>query len=185
MTFPATAHTHPWADVTGKPTTFPATAHTHPSTEITATGTRSNQTFLRGDNTWSELPSTGAQLPIVTAAPAIIAGTQASNAFVELLTSAMRYKSGAYETNVQPYGVSVSDNGGGLVQLALDTSVSMRLDVKQTHLYLDDGDAQWGKVHLPIPQGGEDLTFATTKDLNSLAGDVEAALNAIINGGTP
>lgn len=204
VTFPATAHTHPWADVTGKPATFPPaahphpwsdltgvpatftpTAHTHQSTEITASGTRSDQTFLRGDNTWSELPPSGLQLPIVTAAPAIIAGTQASNAFVELLTSAMRYKSGAYETNVQPYGVSVSDNVGGLVQLALDTSVSMRLDVKQTHLYLDDGDSQWGKVHLPIPQGGEDLTFATTKDLTNLAGDVEAALDAIINGGTP
>ena len=184
-TFPATAHTHPWTDVTGKPTTFTPTAHTHQSTEITASGTRSDQTFLRGDNTWSELPPSGLQLPIVTAAPAIIAGTQASNAFVELLTSAMRFKSGSYETNVQPYMVSVSDNGGGLVQLALDTSVSMRLDVKQTHLYLDDGDSQWGKVHLPIPQGGENLTFATTKDLTSLAGDVEAALNAIINGGTP
>ena len=185
VTFPATAHTHPWADVTGKPSTFPPAAHTHQSTEITAAGTRSDQTFLRGDNTWSELPPSGLQLPIVTAAPAIIAGTQASNAFVELMPSAMRYKSGAYETNVQPYGVSVSDNGGGLVQLALDTSVSMRLDVKQTHLYLDDGGSQWGKVHLPIPQGGEDLTFATTKDLTNLAGDVEAALDTIINGGTP
>ena len=204
VTFPATAHTHPWADVTGKPSTFPPAAHQHPwadvtgkpstftpavhthqSSEITAAGTRSDQTFLRGDNTWSELPPSGLQLPIVTAAPAIIAGTQASNAFVELLTSAMRFKSGSHETNVQPSMVSVSDNGGGRVQLALDTSVSMRLDVKQTHLYFDDSGKQWGKVYLPIPQSGEDLTFATTKDLTSLAGDVEAALNAIINGGTP
>ena len=184
-TFPATAHTHPWSDLTGVPATFPATAHTHQSTEITASGTRSDQTFLRGDNTWSELPPSGLQLPIVTAAPAIIAGTQASNAFVELMTSAMRFKSGSHETNVQPYMVSVSDNGGGQVQLALDTSVSMRLDVKQTHLFFDDGGEQWGKVYLPIPQSGENLTFATTKDLTSLAGDVEAALNAIINGGTP
>ena len=184
-TFPPAAHQHPWADVTGKPSTFTPTAHTHQSTEITASGARSDQTFLRGDNTWSELPPSGLQLPIVTAAPAIIAGTQASNAFVELLTSAMRFKSGSHETNVQPSMVSVSDNGGGRVQLALDTSVSMRLDVKQTHLYFDDSGKQWGKVYLPIPQSGEDLTFATTKDLTSLAGDVEAALNAIINGGTP
>lgn len=184
-TFPATAHTHPWADVTGKPTAFTPTAHTHQSTEITASGTRSDQTFLRGDNTWSELPPSGLQLPIVTAAPAIIAGTQASNAFVELMPSAMRYKGGAFETNVQPYTVSISDNAGGLVQLALDPGVNMRLDVKQNHFYLDDGGEQWGKVYLPIPQSGENLTFATTKDLTSLAGDVEAALNAIINGGTP
>ena len=185
VTFPATAHTHPWTDVTGKPTTFPPTAHTHQSTEITASGTRSDQTFLRGDNTWSELPPSGMQLPIVTAAPAIIAGTQASNAFVELLTSAMRYKSGAYETNVQPYGVSVSDNTGGRVQLALDPGVNMRLDVKQDHLYFNNGNEQWGKVYLPIPLGGENLTFATTMDLTNLAGDVEAALDTIINGGTP
>ena len=184
-TFPATAHTHPWADVTGKPTTFTPIAHTHQSTEITASGTRSDQTFLRGDNTWSELPPSGLQLPIVTAAPAIIAGAQASNAFVELMPSAMRYKSGAFETHVQPHTVSISDNAGGRVQLALDAGTSMRLDVKQNHLYLDDGSEQWGKVYLPIPQSGENLTFATTKDLTSLAGDVEAALNAIINGGTP
>ena len=180
--FPAAPHSHTWTSVTGKPTLFPAEPHAHQSTEITAVGTRSDQTFLRGDNTWSELPPSGLQLPIVTAAPAIIAGTQASNAFVELMPSAMRYKSGAYEAHVQPNGVSVSDNGGGLVQLALDTSVSMRLDVKQTHLYFDDGGEQWGKVHLPIPQGGEDLTFATTADVTAAT----AAIGGVLLGtGSP
>ena len=183
VTFPATAHTHPWADVTGKPSTFTPAAHTHQSSEITAAGTRSDQTFLRGDNTWAE-PAAGVALPIVTAAPAIIAGTRASNTFVELMTSAMRYRSSTHEANVQPSSVSISNNTGGLVQLALDAGVNMRLDVKQDHLYFDNGNEQWGKVYLPIPLGGENLTFATTMDLTKLAGDVEAALDAIL-GGTP
>ncbi len=48
-----------WTNLANKPSNFPPSAHTHAVGDITASGTPSDNTFLRGDGTWAAPPSDG------------------------------------------------------------------------------------------------------------------------------
>ena len=185
-TFPATAHTHPWADVTGKPTTFTLTAHTHPVADIDATGTRDSSTFLRGDGLWVE-PTTTPTFPLTSSTWISLAGsaprdvrvneygfdieevTPGSEALTSLLAGSFQMTKGA-----QNEGITVE-------ALAGRGTLGINQDFAVRQLGLDMSLFYWPAAH----PDGDDLTLATTYDIDAALGPVEAALNAIINGGTP
>ena len=181
-TFPPAAHQHPWADVTGKPTTFPPAAHTHQSSEITAAGTRSDQTFLRGDNTWAE-PAAGVALPLhngpgaaqLTGMPT--QGISVSNNGLSVNDST---HSAALTPTVLSLGVDRSQAGVNIITAASNT----RLNLSQDGIYVNDFDTSWGSIRWPAGAGMTELTIATTADIDAALGPVEAALDAIL-GGTP
>ena len=184
VSFPATAHTHPWTDVTGKPTTFPATAHTHPSTEITATGTRSDQTFLRGDNTWSELPSTGVQLPLHNGpGSAQLTGTPTTG--INVSNNELSIDDPTHSAALTPMALTLGTTGSLAGVNIIQAPSNARVNITQDGIYVDDFDTSWGSIRWPAGAGTTELTIATTADIDAALGPVEAALDAIINGGTP
>ena len=205
VTFPATAHTHPWADVTGKPATFPATAHQHPWSELTgvpttftptahthpvadidATGTRDSSTFLRGDGLWVE-PTTTPTFPLTSSTWISLAGSAPRDVRVneygfdieeatpgsEALTS-LRAGSFQMTKGAQNEGITVE-------ALAGRGTLGINQDFAVRQLGLDMSLFYWPAAH----PDGDDLTLATTYDIDAALGPVEAALDAIINGGTP
>ena len=203
VTFPATAHTHPWADVTGKPATFPPaahphpwsdltgvpatftpTAHTHPSTEITAVGTRSDQTFLRGDNTWSVLPSTGVQLPLHNGpGSAQLTGTPTTG--INVSNNELSIDDPTHSAALTPMALTLGTTGSLAGVNIITAASNARVNITQDGIYVDDFDTSWGNIRWPHGDGATELTFATTADIDAALGPVEAVLDAIINGGTP
>ena len=182
-TFPATAHTHPWTDVTGKPTTFPATAHTHPSTEITASGTRSDQTFLRGDNTWAA-PDTGVTLPLHNGpGSAQLTGTPTTG--INVSNNELSIDDPTHSAALTPMALTLGTTGSLAGVNIIHAASNARVNITQDGIYVDDFNAFRGSIRWPHGDGATELTFATTADITAALGPVEAALNAIINGGTP
>ena len=182
-TFPATAHTHPWTDVTGKPTTFPATAHTHPSTEITASGTRSDQTFLRGDNTWAA-PDTGVTLPLHNGpGSAQLTGTPTTG--INVSNNELSIDDPTHSAALTPMALTLGTTGSLAGVNIIHAASNARVNITQDGIYVDDFNGFWGRIRWPHGDGATELTFATTADIDAALGPVEAALNAIINGGTP
>ena len=201
-TFPATAHTHPWADVTGKPTTFPATAHqhpwseltgvpttftptahTHPSTEITATGTRSDQTFLRGDNTWA-VPDTSVPLPLHNGpGSALLTGTPTLG--ISVSNNELSVSDSMFSAALTPMSLVLGTDGSQAGVNIITAASNARVNITQDGIYVDDFDTSRGSIRWPAGAGTTELTIATTADIDAALGPVEAALNAIINGGTP
>ena len=201
-TFPATAHTHPWADVTGKPTTFPATAHqhpwseltgvpttftptahTHPSTEITATGTRSDQTFLRGDNTWA-VPDTSVPLPLHNGpGSALLTGTPTQG--ISVSNNGLSVNDSTHSAALTPMALSLGVDGSQAGVNIITAASNARVNITQDGIYVDDFDTSRGSIRWPAGAGATELTIATTADIDAALGPVEAALDAIINGGTP
>ena len=185
-TFPATAHTHPWADVTGKPATFTPTAHTHPVADIDATGTRDSSTFLRGDGLWVE-PTTTPTFPLTSSTWISLAGSAPRDVRVneygfdieeatpgsEALTS-LRAGSFQMTKGAQNEGITVE-------ALAGRGTLGINQDFAVRQLGFDVSLFYWPAAH----PDGDDLTLATTYDIDAALGPVEAALDAIINGGTP
>ena len=202
VTFPATAHTHPWTDVTGKPTTFPATAHTHPwsdltgvpatftptahthqSTEITASGTRSDQTFLRGDNTWAE-PAAGVALPLHNG-PGSAQLTGTSTQGINVSNNELAVYDSTHSAALTPIALMLGMDGSQAGVNIITAASNVRVNITQDGIYVDDFGTSWGSIRWPAGAGTTKLTFATTADIDAALGPVEAALDAIINGGTP
>ena len=201
-TFPATAHTHPWADVTGKPATFPPVAHPHPwsdltgvpatfppaahthqSSEITAAGTRSDQTFLRGDNTWAE-PAAGVALPLHNGpGSAQLTGTPTQG--ISVSNNGFSVNDSTHSAALTPTALSLGVDGSQAGVNIITAASNTRLNLSQDGIYVNDFDTSWGSIRWPAGAGMTELTIATTADIDAALGPVEAALNAIINGGTP
>ena len=183
VTFPASAHTHPWADVTGKPATFPPAAHTHQSSEITAAGTRSDQTFLRGDNTWAE-PAAGVALPLHNGpGSAQLTGTPTQG--ISVSNNGFSVNDSTHSAALTPTALSLGVDGSQAGVNIITAASNTRLNLSQDGIYVNDFDTSWGSIRWPHGGGATELTFATTADITAALGPVEAALNAIINGGTP
>ena len=183
VTFPATAHTHPWADVTGKPSTFPPAAHTHQSSEITAAGTRSDQTFLRGDNTWAE-PAAGVSLPLHNGpGSAQLTGTPTQG--ISVSNNGLSVNDSTHSAALTPMALSLGVDGSQAGVNIVTAASNTRLNLSQDGIYVNDFDTSWGSIRWPAGAGMTELTLATTADIDAALGPVEAALNAIINGGTP
>ena len=202
VTFPATSHTHPWTDVTGKPTTFPPsshqhpwsdltgvpatftpTAHTHQSSEITAAGTRSDQTFLRGDNTWAE-PAAGVALPLHNG-PGSAQLTGTSTQGINVSNNELAVYDSTHSAALTPIALMLGMDGSQAGVNIITAASNVRVNITQDGIYVDDFDTSWGSIRWPAGAGTTKLTFATTADIDAALGPVEAALNAIINGGTP
>ena len=183
VTFPASAHTHPWADVTGKPATFPPAAHTHQSSEITAAGTRSDQTFLRGDNTWAE-PAAGVALPLHNGpGSAQLTGTPTQG--ISVSNNGFSVNDSTHSAALTPTALSLGVDGSQAGVNIITAASNTRLNLSQDGIYVNDFDTSWGSIRWPAGAGMTELTIATTADIDAALGPVEAALNAIINGGTP
>lgn len=182
VTFPATAHTHPWADVTGKPATFPPAAHTHQSSEITAAGTRSDQTFLRGDNTWAE-PAAGVALPLHNGPGAAqLTGTPTQG--IRVSNNGFSVNDSTHSAALTPRALSLGVDGSQAGVNIITAASNTRLNLSQDGIYIDDFDTSWGSIRWPAGAGMTELTIATTADIDAALGPVEAALDAIL-GGTP
>ena len=201
-TFPATAHTHPWADVTGKPATFPPAAHPHPwsdltgvpatfppaahthqSSEITAAGTRSDQTFLRGDNTWAE-PAAGVALPLHNG-PGSAQLTGTSTQGINVSNNELAVYDSTHSAALTPIALMLGMDGSQAGVNIITAASNARVNITQDGIYVDDFDTSWGSIRWPAGAGTTELTIATTADIDAALGPVEAALDAIINGGTP
>lgn len=181
-TFPATAHTHPWADVTGKPTTFTPTAHTHQSSEITAAGTRSDQTFLRGDNTWAS-PAAGVTLPLHNGPGAAqLTGTPTQG--ISVGNNGLSINDSTHSAALTPTALSLGVDGSQAGVNIITAASNTRLNLSQDGIYVNDFDTSWGSIRWPAGSGMTELTIATTADIDAALGPVEAALDAIL-GGTP
>ena len=202
VTFPATAHTHPWADVTGKPATFPPAAHPHPwsdltgvpatfppaahthqSSEITAAGTRSDQTFLRGDNTWAE-PAAGVALPLHNG-PGSAQLTGTSTQGINVSNNKLSIDDPTHSAALTPMSLMLGMDGSQAGVNIITAASNARVNITQDGIYVNDFDASWGSIRWPAGAGTTELTIATTADIDAALGPVEAALDAIINGGTP
>ena len=182
-TFPAAAHTHPWSELTGVPTTFTPTAHTHPSTEITATGPRSDQTFLRGDNTWAA-PAAGVTLPLHNGpGSAQLTGTPTLG--ISVSNNELAINDSMYSAALTPMSLVLGKDGSQAGVNIITAASNTRLNLSQDGIYVNDFDSSWGSIRWPAGAGTTELTIATTADIDAALGPVEAALNAIINGGTP
>lgn len=201
VTFPATAHTHPWADVTGKPSTFPPAAHQHPwsdltgvpttftpaahthqSSEITAAGTRSDQTFLRGDNTWAE-PAAGVSLPLHNGpGSAQLTGTPTQG--ISVSNNGFSVNDSTHSAALTPTALSLGVDGSQAGVNIITAASNTRLNLSQDGIYVNDFDTSWGSIRWPAGAGMTELTIATTADIDAALGPVEAALDAIL-GGTP
>ena len=181
-TFPATAHTHPWTDVTGKPATFPPAAHTHQSSEITAAGTRSDQTFLRGDNTWAE-PAAGVALPLHNGPGAAqLTGTPTQG--ISVSNNGLSVNDSTHSAALTPTALSLGVDGSQAGVNIITAASNTRLNLSQDGIYINDFDTSWGSIRWPAGAGTTELTIATTADIDAALGPVEAALDAIL-GGTP
>ena len=201
VTFPATAHTHPWADVTGKPATFPPAAHPHPwsdltgvpatfppaahthqSSEITAAGTRSDQTFLRGDNTWAE-PAASVSLPLHNGpGTAQLTGTPTQG--ISVSNNGFSVNDSTHSAALTPTALSLGVDGSQAGVNIITAASNTRLNLSQDGIYVNDFDTSWGSIRWPAGAGMTELTIATTADIDAALGPVEAALDAIL-GGTP
>ena len=182
-TFPATAHAHPWADVTGVPATFPPAAHTHQSSEITAAGTRSDQTFLRGDNTWAA-PAAGVTLPLHNGpGSALLTGTPTLG--ISVSNNELAINDSVFSAALTPMSLVLGTDGSQAGVNIITAASNARVNITQDGIYVDDFDTSRGSIRWPAGAGTTELTFATTADIDAALGPVEAALNAIINGGTP
>ena len=182
VTFPATAHTHPWADVTGKPSTFTPAAHTHQSSEITAAGTRSDQTFLRGDNTWAE-PAAGVTLPLHNGpGSAQLTGTPTQG--ISVSNNGLSVNDSTHSAALTPMALSLGVDGSQAGVNIVTAASNTRLNLSQDGIYVNDFDTSWGSIRWPAGAGMTELTIATTADIDAALGPVEAALDAIL-GGTP
>ena len=184
--FPPSSHKHPWSELTGVPTTFTPTAHTHPVADIDATGTRDSSTFLRGDGLWVE-PTTTPTFPLTSSTWISLAGSAPRDVRVneygfdieeatpgsEALTS-LRAGSFQMTKGAQNEGITVE-------ALAGRGTLGINQDFAVRQLGLDMSLFYWPAAH----PDGDDLTLATTYDIDAALGPVEAALDAIINGGTP
>ena len=202
VTFPATAHTHPWADVTGKPATFPPAAHPHPwsdltgvpatfppaahthqSSEITAAGTRSDQTFLRGDNTWAE-PAAGVALPLHNG-PGSAQLTGTSTQGINVSNNKLSIDDPTHSAALTPMSLMLGMDGSQAGVNIITAASNVRVNITQDGIYVDDFGTSRGSIRWPAGAGTTELTIATTADIDAALGPVEAALDAIINGGTP
>ena len=182
VTFPATAHTHPWADVTGKPSTFTPAAHTHQSSEITAAGTRSDQTFLRGDNTWAE-PAASVSLPLHNGPGAAqLTGTPTQG--ISVSNNGLSVNDSTHSAALTPMAFSLGVDGSQAGVNIVTAASNTRLNLSQDGIYVNDFDTSWGSIRWPAGAGTTELTIATTADIDAALGPVEAALDAIL-GGTP
>ena len=181
-TFPPAAHQHPWADVTGKPSTFPPAAHTHQSSEITAAGTRSDQTFLRGDNTWAE-PAAGVSLPLHNGpGSAQLTGTPTQG--ISVSNNGLSVNDSTHSAALTPMALSLGVDGSQAGVNIVTAASNTRLNLSQDGIYVNDFDTSWGSIRWPAGAGMTELTIATTADIDAALGPVEAALDAIL-GGTP
>ena len=181
-TFPPAAHTHPWADVTGKPATFPPAAHTHQSSEITAAGTRSDQTFLRGDNTWAE-PAAGVALPLHNGPGAAqLTGTPTQG--ISVSNNGLSVNDSTHSAALTPTALSLGVDGSQAGVNIITAASNTRLNLSQDGIYINDFGTSWGSIRWPAGAGTTELTIATTADIDAALGPVEAALDAIL-GGTP
>ena len=181
-TFPPSSHQHPWADVTGKPATFPPAAHTHQSSEITAAGTRSDQTFLRGDNTWAE-PAAGVALPLHNGPGAAqLTGTPTQG--ISVSNNGFSVNDSTHSAALTPTALSLGVDGSQAGVNIITAASNTRLNLSQDGIYVNDFDTSWGSIRWPAGAGTTELTIATTADIDAALGPVEAALDAIL-GGTP
>ena len=182
-TFPPAAHQHPWSELTGKPSTFPPAAHTHQSSEITAAGTRSDQTFLRGDNTWAE-PAAGVALPLHNGPGAAqLTGTPTQG--ISVSNNGLSVNDSTHSAALTPMALSLGVDGSQAGVNIITAASNARVNITQDGIYVDDFDTSRGSIRWPAGAGTTELTIATTADIDAALGPVEAALNAIINGGTP
>ena len=182
-TFPPAAHQHQWADVTGKPSTFPPAAHQHQSSEITAAGTRSDQTFLRGDNTWAE-PAASVTLPLHNGPGAAqLTGTPTQG--ISVSNNGLSVNDSTHSAALTPMAFSLGVDGSQAGVNIVTAASNTRLNLSQDGIYVNDFDTSWGSIRWPAGAGMTELTIATTADIDAALGPVEAALDAIINGGTP
>ena len=182
-TFPPAAHQHPWADVTGKPSTFPPAAHQHQSSEITAAGTRSDQTFLRGDNTWAE-PAASVTLPLHNGPGAAqLTGTPTQG--ISVSNNGLSVNDSTHSAALTPMALSLGVDGSQAGVNIITAASNARVNITQDGIYVNDFDTSWGSIRWPAGAGTTELTIATTADIDAALGPVEAALDAIINGGTP
>ena len=181
--FPPSSHQHPWSDLTGVPVSFPATAHTHPSTEITATGTRSDQTFLRGDNTWAS-PAAGVALPLHNG-PGSAQLTGTSTQGINVSNNELSIDDPTHSAALTPMALTLGTTGSLAGVNIIHAASNARVNITQDGIYVDDFDSSRGSIRWPAGAGMTVLTFATTADITAALGPVEAALDAIINGGTP
>ena len=181
-TFPPAAHQHPWADVTGKPSTFTPAAHTHQSSEITAAGTRSDQTFLRGDNTWAE-PAASVSLPLHNGPGAAqLTGTPTQG--ISVSNNGFSVNDSTHSAALTPTALSLGVDGSQAGVNIITAASNTRLNLSQDGIYVNDFDTSWGSIRWPAGAGMTELTIATTADIDAALGPVEAALDAIL-GGTP
>ena len=181
-TFTPAAHTHPWADVTGKPSTFTPAAHTHQSSEITAAGTRSDQTFLRGDNTWAE-PAASVPLPLHNGPGAAqLTGTPTQG--ISVSNNGLSVNDSTHSAALTPMALSLGVDGSQAGVNIVTAASNTRLNLSQDGIYVNDFDTSWGSIRWPAGAGMTELTIATTADIDAALGPVEAALDAIL-GGTP
>ena len=181
-TFPPAAHQHPWADVTGKPSTFTPAAHTHQSSEITAAGTRSDQTFLRGDNTWAE-PAASVSLPLHNGPGAAqLTGTPTQG--ISVSNNGLSVNDSTHSAALTPMALSLGVDGSQAGVNIVTAASNTRLNLSQDGIYVNDFDTSWGSIRWPAGAGMTELTIATTADIDAALGPVEAALDAIL-GGTP
>ena len=181
--FPPSAHTHPWSDLTGVPATFPPAAHTHQSSEITAAGTRSDQTFLRGDNTWAE-PAAGVALPLHNG-PGSAQLTGTSTQGINVSNNELAVYDSTHSAALTPIALMLGMDGSQAGVNIITAASNARVNITQDGIYVDDFDTSWGSIRWPAGAGATELTIATTADIDAALGPVEAALDAIINGGTP
>ena len=182
-TFPPAAHPHPWSDLTGVPATFPPAAHTHQSSEITAAGTRSDQTFLRGDNTWAE-PAAGVALPLHNG-PGSAQLTGTSTQGINVSNNKLSIDDPTHSAALTPMSLMLGMDGSQAGVNIITAASNARVNITQDGIYVNDFDASWGSIRWPAGAGTTELTIATTADIDAALGPVEAALDAIINGGTP
>ena len=181
--FPPSSHQHPWSELTGVPTTFTPTAHTHPSTEITATGTRSDQTFLRGDNTWA-VPAAGVTLPLHNG-PSLAQLTGTPTLGISVSNNELSVSDSTHSAALTPMSLVLGTDGSQAGVNIITAASNARVNITQDGIYVNDFDASWGSIRWPAGAGTTELTIATTADIDAALGPVEAALDAIINGGTP
>ena len=182
-TFPPAAHPHPWSDLTGVPATFPPAAHTHQSSEITAAGTRSDQTFLRGDNTWAE-PAAGVALPLHNG-PGSAQLTGTSTQGINVSNNKLSIDDPTHSAALTPMSLMLGMDGSQAGVNIITAASNVRVNITQDGIYVDDFGTSRGSIRWPAGAGTTELTIATTADIDAALGPVEAALDAIINGGTP
>ena len=182
-TFPPAAHQHPWSDLTGVPATFPPAAHTHQSSEITAAGTRSDQTFLRGDNTWAE-PAAGVALPLHNG-PGSAQLTGTSTQGINVSNNKLSIDDPTHSAALTPMSLMLGMDGSQAGVNIITAASNVRVNITQDGIYVDDFGTSRGSIRWPAGAGTTELTIATTADIDAALGPVEAALDAIINGGTP